>query len=106
MPDGPAERVFRDERGRRDPRLVDRSSLCGTSRVTSVEDALLHQLQRALTIPPERTSRLIDAGRRIVMPGAGETRPAATTSCQVQCRSPGDPMALLRTLGEPTKRET
>jgi hypothetical protein len=46
-----------------------------------VEDALLHQLQRALTIPPERASHLLDAVGRIVTPGADEARPVATTVC-------------------------
>jgi hypothetical protein len=43
-----------------------------------IEDALLHQLRRALTIPPERASRLLDAVGRIVTPGADEARPIAT----------------------------
>jgi hypothetical protein len=46
-----------------------------------IEDALLRQLQRALTIPPERASRLLDAVGRIVTPGADEARPIATTAC-------------------------
>jgi len=46
-----------------------------------VEDALLQQLQRALTIPPERASDLIDAIARIVTPGAPEARPVAATVC-------------------------
>lgn len=46
-----------------------------------VEDALLQQLQRALTIPPERASRLLDAVGRIVTPGADEARPVPTTAC-------------------------
>jgi hypothetical protein len=72
--------MSRDERGRRDPRLVDRSSLWGTARVTSVEDALLRQLQRA-DHPPERASHLLDAVGRIVTPGADQARPVATTGC-------------------------
>src|SRR4051794_33300716 len=46
-----------------------------------IEDALLQQLQRALTIPPERASDLIDAIARIVTPGAAEARPVAATVC-------------------------
>jgi hypothetical protein len=46
-----------------------------------IEDALLHPLQRALTIPPVRASRLLDAVGRIVTPGADEARPIATTVC-------------------------
>jgi tellurite resistance protein len=46
-----------------------------------VEDALLAQLQRALTIPPERASQLIDAVARIVTPGAADVQPIATTVC-------------------------
>src|SRR5262249_34400401 len=46
-----------------------------------VEDALLHQLQRALPIPLERASRLLDAVGRIVTPGADEVRPVTTTVC-------------------------
>ena len=46
-----------------------------------VEDALLHQLRRALTIPPERASRLLTTIGRIVTPGADEARPSATTVC-------------------------
>lgn len=46
-----------------------------------VENALLHQLRRALTIPPERASRLLDAVGRIVTPGTDEAQPIATTAC-------------------------
>jgi hypothetical protein len=46
-----------------------------------IENALLQQLQRALTIPPERASDLIDAIARIVTPGAAEARPVAATVC-------------------------
>lgn len=46
-----------------------------------VEDRLLEQLQRALTIPPGRASLLIDAVARIVTPGAAEVQPIATTVC-------------------------
>lgn len=46
-----------------------------------VEDALLQQLQRGLTIPSDRASCLLDAVGRIVTPGAGEARPVATTVC-------------------------
>src|SRR5262249_7440662 len=46
-----------------------------------VEDALMQQLQRALTIPPERASDLVDAIARIVTPGEAEARPVATTVC-------------------------
>lgn len=46
-----------------------------------VEDALLHQLQGTLTIPPERASRLLDAVGRIVTPGVDQARPVATTAC-------------------------
>jgi hypothetical protein len=46
-----------------------------------VEDALLAQLQRALTIPAERAGRLIDAIARIVTPGVAEVRPIATPVC-------------------------
>jgi hypothetical protein len=46
-----------------------------------VEDALLDQLRRALTIPPERASRLLDTVGRIVTPGADEARPIAATVC-------------------------
>lgn len=46
-----------------------------------IEDALLQQLQRALTIPPDRASDVVDAIARIVTPGAAEARPIATTVC-------------------------
>ena len=46
-----------------------------------VEDALMQQLQRALTIPPERASGLIDAIARIVTPGEAPARPVAATVC-------------------------
>jgi hypothetical protein len=49
--------------------------------IAPIEDALLGQLQRALTIPPERRSRLIDAVARIVTPGAAEVQPIATPVC-------------------------
>jgi hypothetical protein len=46
-----------------------------------IEDALLQQLQRALTIPPARASDLVDAIARIVTPGAAEARPVTATVC-------------------------
>jgi hypothetical protein len=46
-----------------------------------VEDALLQQLQRTLTIPPERASNLIDAIARIVTPGVTEPVSVAATVC-------------------------
>ncbi len=47
-----------------------------------VEDALLEQLQRALTIPPGRASGLIEGIAELVTPGAAEAGPlAATTVC-------------------------
>ncbi len=47
-----------------------------------VEDALLQQLQRALTIPPGRASGLIERIAQIVTPGAAEASPrVATTVC-------------------------
>lgn len=47
-----------------------------------VEDALLQQLQRALTIPPGRASGLIEGIAQIVTPGVAEASPrVATTVC-------------------------
>jgi hypothetical protein len=44
-----------------------------------IETATLADLQRALTIPPDRASYVIDAVARIVTPGAPE--PQATATC-------------------------
>jgi hypothetical protein len=41
-----------------------------------IETTTLAELQRALTIPPDRASQVIDAVARIVTPGAAEAQPA------------------------------
>jgi hypothetical protein len=46
-----------------------------------IEGSLLHQLQRALTIPDDRARWLVEAVAEIVTPGSDEAHAVVATSC-------------------------